>query len=487
MDHRVEHGSHPWEDGLKVSLFSWASLVPLTNFVVLSLIIPISLRIVPCESTAQDFQSSTWNYRPAAPTLSWSPSHQILVKGEQVELKCSPPKGQKGENYVFEHVNEKNERKKYPEQIGNTLLISALRMAPKAYFSCSYMGKNREGRRTLSQSSKWGEFTVIEPPPAPSLSPDPPGSLYLVGESVVLWCSLPNTTLRGRRRYQFFHLRENKEEPSKKDLGWHEGNSSMVLTATREDSGSYKCRYLEQKSERNIFSEWSRLVPIVVRDPLPPPVLKLHPSSGSLGILSILCLSREGNNNPKRFHFSLDGVEMTSSDEEPPRSSRDSGVLTLNTSVAFLYAKDNKSRRFACRYEENMTGHWIMSPWSQTVDITGVPASFALPVGYAPLVLLVPFLAAPLVFCWSRKRNAPGCQRRSDPKEGKEEARSNDLGSEDLEREDLQDSKLTYALVRKSSVLIPLEPRAENHLKTKGEYEVMYSEVQLHATSRTAP
>lgn len=33
---------------------------------------------------------------------------------------------------------------------------------------------------------------------------------------------------------------------------------------------------------------------------------------------------------------------------------------------------------------------------------------------------------------------ASGCQRRSDPKEGKEETRLNDLGSENLEREDLQ-------------------------------------------------
>ncbi|KAG8141024.1 hypothetical protein E2320_003642, partial [Naja naja] len=203
-------------------------------------------------------------------------------------------------------------------------------------------------------------------------------------------------------------------------------------------------------------------------------LLKLHPSAGSLGILSILCLP-SGGNNTKRFHFSQDGVEMTSSHEEPVKSSRDSGVLTLNMSVAFLYAKDNKSLRFACRYEENMTGRWITSPWSQTVNITGgsfpevessaaemqkehfakldltrqrnlveryfspfcfvdEPAPSAQPVGYAPLVLLVPFLAAPL------------------------------------------DPDLTYALVRKSSILIPLEPRTENRLKTKGEYQVMYSE-----------
>ncbi|KAG8141020.1 hypothetical protein E2320_003635 [Naja naja] len=290
-----------------------------------------------------DFQRSTWNYRPAAPTLSWSPSYQILVKGDHIELKCSPPKGWKGENYIFEHMNEK------------------------------------------------------ELPPAPSLSPDPPEPLYLVGENVVLWCSLPNTTLQDWRWYQFSHIRENKEEPSTKDLDWHEGDSSLILTATRENSGLYKCRYLEWKSERNIPSEWSRPVPIV-----------LHPSSGSLGILSILCLS-SGGNNTKRFHFSQDGVEMTSSHEEPVKSSRDSGVLTLNMSVAFLYAKDNERLRFACRYEENMTGCWITSPWSQTVNITDELVwnkDFDFIWSHARMAIPLTILLVPFAFYYWKKKSS---------------------------------------------------------------------------------
>ncbi|XP_060540899.1 uncharacterized protein LOC117657909 [Pantherophis guttatus] len=317
-----------------------------------------------------DFQR---NLAPAAPTLSWSPSHQILVKGEYIELICSPPEGQEGEKYFFDRMNEKGDWKRYQEQIRNTLLIPALRMGPKAIFSCSYMGKTREGRRALSRMSNWGEFSVIELPPAPILSPDPPEPLYLVGENITLWCSTPNLLLQGRRRYQFSHTRQNEDQPSIKDLDWHEGNISLVLTATREDSGLYKCRYLEWKYERNISSKWSRPVSIVVRDPLPPPVLKLDPPSGSLRegkVLSILCLSSESN-NAKRFHFSQNGVEMTSSNEEPVKSSRDSGLLTLNMSVALLCAKDNESLQFACRYEENINGRWIMSPWSKTLNITG--------------------------------------------------------------------------------------------------------------------
>ncbi|XP_039193964.1 uncharacterized protein LOC120305761 [Crotalus tigris] len=484
MDHPVEHGGHHLVDGLKVSLFSWyssAPVVPIINFVALFLFLPTSLLIVPCESTTQAFQKTTWNL-PAAPTLSWSPPYQTLHKGDNIELKCSPPGGQKGKLYFFYRISEKGEETRYQEQIGNTLLIQAIQIAPKENFSCSYWGKNRDGRSSFSQKSNWAEFTTIDLPPAPSLSPDASEPLYLVGENISLRCSAPNNSVQSWRQYQ---IRKNENETSIKDLDWHEDNS-WVLTATREDSGLYKCRYQEWKYGRTISSEWSRPVSIVVRDSLPPPVLKLHPPSGSLGegkVLHIQCLPNEGNNT-KRFHFSWKGVEMASSNEGLRRSSRDFGLLTLNMSVVFLYAKGNGSLGLACRWEENISGRWIMSPWSQIVNITVLPAPAGPSVGYAALALLVLLLGAPLVFCCSRKKN--GCQRRSETKEKKEEVRLNDLGSEDLDGEDLQNSELTYVVVKTSSTVIPLEPRTKNPLKTQEVDQVIYSDVRVQATSRRA-
>ncbi|KAK9398278.1 hypothetical protein NXF25_021639 [Crotalus adamanteus] len=394
MDHPVEHGGHHLVDGLKVSLFSRyssAPVVPIINFVALFLFLPTSLPILPCESTTQVFQRTTWNL-PAAPTLSWSPPYQTLHKGDKIELKCSPPGGQKGKLYFFYRISEK------------------------------------------------------DLPPAPSLSPDPSEPLYLVGENISLRCSAPNNSVQSWRQHQ---IRKNENETSIKDLDWHEDNNL---------------------------------------DPLPPPVLKLHPPSGSLWegkVLRIQCLPNEGNNT-KRFHFSWKGVEMASSNEGLRRSSRDPGLLTLNMSVAFLYAKGNGSLGLACRWEENISGRWIMSPWSQIVNITVLPAPSAPSVGYAALALLVLLLGAPLVFCCSRKKNASGCQRRSEIKEKKEEVRLNDLGSEDLDGEDLQNSELTYVFVKMSSTVIPLEPRTKNPLKTQEVDQVIYSDVWVQATSRRA-
>ncbi|XP_039193776.1 uncharacterized protein LOC120305659 isoform X2 [Crotalus tigris] len=487
MEHLLEQRDYHLDDELKVSHFSWpsaSSLVPAINFLPHFLFLPVFLQILLCESTAQDIQRTTWNL-PAAPTLSWSPSYQTLLKGEEIELKCSPPGGQKGEHYFFYRNSEKGEETRYQEQIGNTLLIQAKRMAPKAKFACSYTVKNREGRRSRSRKSNRAEFTIIDPPPAPSLSADPSEPLYLVGENISLRCSIPDNTVQSWRPYLFSQIRKNENETSIKDLDWHEDNS-LVLTATREDSGLHKCRYREWKYGRTISSDWSHPVSIVVRDPLLPPVLKLHPPSGSLQegkVLQIQCLPNEGNNT-KRFHFSWKGVEMASSNEGLRRSSRDPGLLTLNTSAAFLYAKGNGSLGLACRSEENINGRWIMSPWSQIVNITVLAAPSAPSVGYAALALLVLLLGAPLVFCCSRKKN--GCQRRSEPKEKKEEVQLNDLGSEDLDGEDLQNSEFTCAFVKTSSTVIPFEPRTKNHLRTQEVDQVIYNNVRVQATSRTA-
>ncbi|XP_058036408.1 uncharacterized protein LOC131196926 [Ahaetulla prasina] len=290
--------------------------------------------------------------------------------------------------------------------------------------------------RSYSYSLLFLFWVCLDCPPAPILSPDPPEPLYLVGENITFWCSIPNLPLQGWRGYQFSHIRENEKETSIKDLDWHEGNVSLVLTATREVSGLYKCRYLEWKYERNISSKWSRQVSIVVRDPLPPPVLKLHPSSESLGILTILCLSSESNNT-KRFHFSQDGVEMTFSNEEPLRSSRDSGLLTLNMSVAFLYAKDNESLQLACRYEENINGRWIMSPWSQTLNIPVEPVwskDFAFIWSYARMAIPFIILLVPFAFyCWKKKSNVEitySCTQDSFTPSSPEPTRKNHLTQE---------------------------------------------------------
>ncbi|XP_025031759.1 uncharacterized protein LOC112542641 [Python bivittatus] len=441
----------------------------------------VSLQILLSESTHQDFEDSSWIQPPAAPTLAWSSPYHSLVKGEQITLACSPPDGQKGENHVFYRINEKGQQYIYKKQNGSTLVISALRVAPKATFFCSYWGKNNAGRRSESQKSNQVEFSVIDPPPPPSLSPVPSEPVYLAGEKVTLWCSAPTVTLQGWRRYQFSQSAEDRS--SAKSLDLHE-DPSLVLTASREKEGRYACRYVERKYGRSIFSEWSYPVPILVRDPLPPPVLKVDHPSGAVGEskpLSIFCLSNESNNT-KRFHFSRDGVEI----KGPLRSSREPGDVTLNMSLAFLYAKHHQSGKFACRYEENINGRWIMSPWSQMLNIRVSSAPFAPSVGYAALGLLVPFLGVPLAFYWSRRKNASGCQQKSERKEKKEEAKLNDLGSERLEREDLQNSEVTYAFVSKVSAVTPLGLRTENDLRTTEGEQVMYSKLQLQATSRTA-
>ncbi|KAM6451649.1 uncharacterized protein PHA67_018209 [Liasis olivaceus] len=388
----------------------------------------VSLQLLLSESIQKDVP-----HLPA-PTLSWSPFHRFFIRGELIKLKCSIPKGQSGGRICFLHTNENGQWTECKEGNGSTMAFSTLRLPPNVSFSCCYEGKNAEGKASKSKRSEQVEISVIDSPPSPSLSPVPSEPLYLVGKKVTLWCSAPTVTLQGWRRYQFSQSAE--DQSSAKSLDLHE-DPSLVLTASREKEGRYACRYVERKYGRSISSEWSHPVPILVRDPLPPPVLKVDPPSGAVGEskpLSIFCLSNESNNT-KRFHFSRDGVEITSSNKGPLRSSREPVDVTLNMSLSFLYANHNQSGGFACRYEENINGRWIMSPWSQMLNIR---APFASSLGYAALVLLVPFLGVPLTLYWNRRKNASGCQQKSERKEKNEEAKLNDLGSERLEREELQ-------------------------------------------------
>ncbi|XP_032092521.1 uncharacterized protein LOC116522044 [Thamnophis elegans] len=175
-------------------------------------------------------------------------------------------------------------------------------------------------------------------------------------------------------------MEEGLLDPSTEPTNPLQNASLRIPHASFNHNGEFVCSYEEKRSNRWFMSSLSQAVNITVEpDPLPPPVLKLHLSSESPGkgkVLSILCVSSESNNS-KRFHFSKDGVEMTCSHEEPVKSSRNSGLLTLNMLVAFLYAKDNESLRFACRYEENINGRWVISPWSET--ITGSQKYSSLP------------------------------------------------------------------------------------------------------------
>ncbi|XP_032092522.1 uncharacterized protein LOC116522045 [Thamnophis elegans] len=120
---------------------------------------------------------------------------------------------------------------------------------------------------------------------------------------------------------------------------------------------------LSLKSNQLVFS---------VNGSLPSPVLRVDPLSQRVkeGDPLIFLCSTEGENAEKKFHFYKDGVEITSSYEALRKDSSDLSDPLQNGSLRIPHATFNHSGEFACSYEENINGRWILSPWSQEVNVT---------------------------------------------------------------------------------------------------------------------
>lgn len=92
------------------------------------------------------------------------------------------------------------------------------------------------------------------------------------------------------------------------------------------------------------------------------------------GFLRLTC-SAIGSDAEQRFHFYKDGVKISSSREESLADSGEPRNAFSNASADILVqvTASIHTGGFACRYEQKLSSRWIMSPWSQTVKVTGEP------------------------------------------------------------------------------------------------------------------
>nr|XP_016852477.1 PREDICTED: Fc receptor-like protein 5 [Anolis carolinensis] len=314
-----------------------------------------------------------------APTLSLSPPFSTFFRGELVRLDCKAPAGQTGSRFFFSRMNRRHQWIKYKDQGTHSLQIATTHLKPKEFFACIYKAEDNRGRSFESQRSRGVFFSIIECPRAPVLSPNSQPSFYIVGEEVTLNCAAPEG--QDVAGYRFFQEKQDQQ------LLFFEGQKPHKdLHVDGNVTGQFSCRYWILTSEgRQIQSLESNSVPIIVRAHPPTPELKIDPPSGVLlegEILLITCLS-DGNQTEKSFHFFKDGVEIGTTNQGSLNCSKGPGGASSNISLSIcLQAQPNQTGEYTCRYEENMSGRWILSPWSQKVNIT---------VPFAVLYLLGPF------------------------------------------------------------------------------------------------
>ncbi|KAG8141082.1 hypothetical protein E2320_003703, partial [Naja naja] len=185
----------------------------------------------------------------------------------------------------------------------------------------------------------------------------------------------------GSHRIWFFFICKDQSASVIEDE--HLSNNTFNVKTENLSSGQIKiiciCKIMErlETSGRWPYSpESNQLVFSVVGVP-PSPLLKVDPLSQRVkeGDPLVFLCSTEGGTTEKKFHFYKDGVEITSSEEGLLEPSTEPTNPLQNASLRIPHASFNHSGEFACSYEEKRSNRWIMSSWSQGVNITVEPAS----------------------------------------------------------------------------------------------------------------
>ncbi|XP_053218792.1 basement membrane-specific heparan sulfate proteoglycan core protein-like isoform X2 [Podarcis raffonei] len=306
---------------------------------------------------------------PPAPELSIIPPRQTLLQGQRITLKCSHPEGKPAAKFFFYELKADGNYTRPQEQLDNTLEITAEFQEIKKTFVCAYLEDNSAGQ--LSERSNHIEVSIPGRLRPPFFSVSPKLDMYSSGEIVNLTCSVPENLMS---RVLF-----------KKDqwlLRVYTPPSPLAsFTYTRrlspQDSGEHLCTYRAAESSQNISSPESSRIRISVMAPPPAPVLTVDPPSGVVkegGFLRLTC-SAFGSDAEQRFHFYKDGVKISSSSEESLVASGEprNAFSTASANTLVQVTASIHTGGFACRYEQKLSSRWIMSPWSQTVNLTGEP------------------------------------------------------------------------------------------------------------------
>ncbi|KAG8141025.1 hypothetical protein E2320_003641 [Naja naja] len=268
-------------------------------------------------------------------------------------------------------------------------------------------------------------FSVVGVPPSPLLKVDLLTQRVKEGDPLVFLCSTEGGITE--KKFHFYkdgvEITSSKEcllEPSSEPTNPLQNASLRIPHASFNHSGEFACSYEEKRSNRWIMSSWSQGVNITVEpvstqdsDPIwryyrvaitimillvpfafycwtkksillwillesgvpPSPLLKVDLLTQRVkeGDPLVFLCSTEGGITEKKFHFYKDGVEITSSKECLLEPSSEPTNPLQNASLRIPHASFNHSGEFACSHEEKRSNRWIMSSWSQGVNITVEP------------------------------------------------------------------------------------------------------------------
>ncbi|XP_065421411.1 peroxidasin homolog [Chrysemys picta bellii] len=397
--------------------------------------------------------------RDPAPQLTMSPQPLVYITGEAVTLTCSASGTSTVSGVRFFRDDQEIQGKELPSprySYTNSIQLLGVSRSQAGAYTCESW-KRESGRDIASEKSRPISIIVTDRDPAPQLTMSPQPLVYITGEAVTLTCSASGTsTVSGVRFFRDDQEIQGKELPSPR---YSYTNSIQLLGVSRSQAGAYTCESWKRESGRDIASEKSRPISIIVTDPPPQPSLSMDPPSGvvSEGLPLLITCMAPRDAGQRRFHFYKDSVELVPGDVGSEISTTEPSTRSMNISVLSIpQAGPNNTGEFTCGYEENVGGRWIPSPRSHALNVTVTASHYTRDIllGTGGILLMGGALAALICYCHRKKRvpkplkstkgSEPGEHTRNlDPGHDNKGSKPTGAGAEQME----QGSEVTYALI----------------------------------------
>nr|XP_014430784.2 uncharacterized protein LOC102449606 [Pelodiscus sinensis] len=189
---------------------------------------------------------------------------------------------------------------------------------------------------------------------------------YLPGDIVEMTCTAP-TSVAGIQGFQFNNGIGKSISVTASSTTSETYNLSL---AGSQDGGLYHCRYSLMQGGSQITSSWSNKIPIRARDYPPWPVLTVDPPFGVVrdGLPLIITCTAPDNLGERRFHFYKDGGNFSLEDMGLEGNAAETRASSQKLNIP--QAGPDSAGEFACAYEENMNGRWLLSSRSLAVNVT---------------------------------------------------------------------------------------------------------------------